>query len=90
MKSSAPALTLLELAGPLFLSQLVQTVIFTIDTLMLSNYSDLAVAAIGTVSQLLSTINLLFGFATIGAGIIMSQLNGSGSGPRRPMSPGPQ
>ncbi|MEK5239878.1 MATE family efflux transporter [Paenibacillus sp. FSL L8-0470] len=78
MKSSAPALTLLELAGPLFLSQLVQTVIFTIDTLMLSNYSDLAVAAIGTVSQLLSTINLLFGFATIGAGIIMSQLNGSG------------
>ncbi|WP_410770202.1 MATE family efflux transporter [Fontibacillus sp. BL9] len=78
MKGTPAPLTLLGLAGPLFLSQLVQTVIFTIDTLMLSNYSDLAVAAVGTVAQLLTTVNLLFGFATIGAGIIMSQLNGSG------------
>lgn len=77
LNGSAP-LTLPGLAVPLFLSQLVQTVILTIDTLMLSQYSDLAVAAIGTVSQLLTTVNLLFGFATIGAGIIMSQLNGSG------------
>lgn len=77
MKSSPLPFTLLGLAGPLFLSQLVQTVIFTIDTLMLSNYSDLAVAAVGTVTQLLSTVNLLFGFATVGAGIIISQLNGS-------------
>ncbi|WP_458127018.1 hypothetical protein [Paenibacillus sp. Z3-2] len=52
------------------MSQMVQTVIFTIDTLMLSNYSDLAVAAVGTVSQLLSTTNLLFGFATIGTGLL--------------------
>ncbi|AOZ92916.1 MATE family efflux transporter [Paenibacillus crassostreae] len=78
MKGSPTPFTLLGLAGPLFLSQLVQTVIFTIDTLMLSNYSDLAVAAVGTVSQLLSTVNLLFGFATVGTGIVMSQLNGSG------------
>lgn len=78
MKSSFPSLTLLGLAGPIFLSQLVQTVIFTVDTMMLSQYSDLAVAAVGTVSQLLTTVNLLFGFATIGAGIIMSQLNGAG------------
>lgn len=76
--SNPPPFTLLGLAVPLFLSQLVQTVIFTIDTLMLSHYSDLAVAAVGTVSQLLSAVNLLFGFATVGAGIIMSQLNGSG------------
>lgn len=78
--SSKPArLTLIGLAGPLFLSQLVQTVIFTMDTLMLSHYSDLAVAAVGTVSQVLQTVNLLFGFGTVGAGIIMSQLNGSGN-----------
>lgn len=76
--SSPAPLTLPGLAGPLFLSQLVQTVILTIDTLMLSQYSGLAVAAVGTVSQLLTTVNLLFGFATVGAGIIMSQLNGSG------------
>lgn len=76
--SSPVPLTLLGLAGPLFLSQLVQTIILTLDTFMLSQYSDLAVAAVGTVSQLLTTVNLLFGFATVGAGIIMSQLNGSG------------
>lgn len=69
---------LFALAWPIFLSQFIQTVIYTIDTLMLGRYSDLAVAAVGTVAQVMSAVHLVFGFVTIGTSILMSQLIGSG------------
>ena len=48
---------LIGLAWPIFVGMLAQNIIYTIDTLMLSRYSDRAVAAIGTVSQILGTAN---------------------------------
>lgn len=84
MKTTSAPFKLFTLAWPIFLSQLIQTLIYTIDTLMLGRYSDLAVAAVGTVAQIITTANLIFGFITIGAGIIMSQLLGSG----RPLEAG--
>lgn len=74
----SPRFSLFRLAWPLLLSQFVQTLIASIDTLMLSGHSDQAVAAIGTVSQVMTAAHLLFGFIIVGASILIAQFSGAG------------
>ncbi|WP_166244048.1 MATE family efflux transporter [Paenibacillus turpanensis] len=76
----AKRLTLFRLAWPILLSQFVQTLIASIDTLMLSGYSDQAVAAVGVVSQLMAAVHMLFGFIIVGSAILIAQLSGAGRG----------
>ena len=51
---------LLKLTGPIFLETLLILTLGVVDTLMLSHYSDNAVAAAGVVNQLLNMVFLLF------------------------------
>ncbi|KPV57391.1 transporter [Paenibacillus sp. A3] len=70
--------TLFRLMGPIFIEQLLQTLILNIDTLMLSNYSDQAVAAVGVAAHVLTVAQLMFGFVTVGLSVLISQLLGAG------------
>jgi putative MATE family efflux protein len=47
------------------------------DTLMLSQYSDDAVAAVGVTNQIMYVVIVMFGFITTGAGIVVAQQLGS-------------
>lgn len=71
-------LTLFGLMWPIFLEQLLNTIILNIDTLMLSKYSDRAVAAVGVANQILTVAHFLFGFVTVGLSVLISQLLGAG------------
>ncbi|BFH64336.1 MATE family efflux transporter [Paenibacillus azoreducens] len=77
-KQQEQAFTLLGLTWPIFLEQFLQTVILNIDTLMLGKYSDRAVAAVGVANQIMTSSHFLFGFVTVGLGILISQLLGAG------------
>ena len=78
MEAKDKPVSLIGLAWPIFVGMLAQNIIYTIDTLMLSRYSDGAVAAIGTASQILGTANFIFGFINVGLAILVAQLLGSG------------
>ncbi|MCU6710957.1 MATE family efflux transporter [Paenibacillus sp. J5C_2022] len=71
-------LTLLALTWPIFLEQLLHTIVLNIDIFMLSHYSDNAVAAVGVAGQILMVANILFGFVNVGLSILISQLIGAG------------
>ncbi|OPA80892.1 MATE family efflux transporter [Paenibacillus selenitireducens] len=77
-KQQDKPLTLFGLTWPIFLEQFLQTIILNIDTLMLSKYSDRAVAAVGVSSQILTVAYLMFGFVTVGLSVFISQLLGAG------------
>lgn len=61
---------LLKLVGPIFLEILLMLVLGVVDTLMLSHYSDNAVAAVGVVNQLLNMVFLLFNITTVGTSVM--------------------
>ena len=48
------------------------------DTLMLSQYSDNSVAAVGVSNQLLNLLIVMFSFITTGTTIVIAQLLGAG------------
>ncbi|MFC3746546.1 MATE family efflux transporter [Paenibacillus sp. GCM10012306] len=77
-KQQIKRLTLFGLTGPIFLEQFLNTIILNIDTLMLSKYSDHAVAAVGVANQILVVAHFLFGFVTVGLSVLISQLLGAG------------
>lgn len=68
---------LLMLAWPIFLDQLLKVVLVNVDTLMLSGYSDQAVAAVGVSSQIILVTTFLYGCIGIGAQIMIAQLVGA-------------
>ena len=61
---------LLKLTGPIFLETLLILTLGVVDTLMLSHYSDNAVAAAGVVNQLLNMVFLLFNVTAVGTSVI--------------------
>mgnify|MGYP003545080046 FL=1 len=61
---------LLKLTGPIFLETLLILTLGVVDTLMLSHYSDNAVAAAGVVNQLLNMVFLLFNVTAVGASVM--------------------
>lgn len=61
---------LLKLVGPIFLEILLMLMLGVVDTLMLSHYSDNAVAAVGVVNQLLNMVFLLFNITTVGTSVM--------------------
>ncbi len=68
---------LLMLAWPIFLDQLLKVVLVNVDTLMLSGYSNQAVAAVGVSSQIILVTTFLYGCIGIGAQIMIAQLAGA-------------
>lgn len=71
------ALPMLQLSLPLILEQFFRILVSSIDTVMLSFYSEQAVAAVGMMSQYVFFINILFNVIAIGTSIVLSQFLGA-------------
>jgi putative MATE family efflux protein len=69
---------LVTLAWPLFVENLLRTSLMSVDTFMLSRYSQKAVAAMSLVNQFAFFMQLLYMMAAIGASILISQNLGAG------------
>ncbi|CAM3990687.1 MATE family efflux transporter [Cohnella lubricantis] len=69
--------TLWALAWPIFLEILLQTLLGSVDTVMVSRISDDAVAVVGFATQLFNALNTLFITIASGAGILIAQRLGS-------------
>ncbi len=71
-------LTLFALTWPIFIELGLRMLMGNADTLMLSRYSDDAVAAVGVANQLVMVVLVMFGFVAMGTGIVISQYLGAG------------
>jgi len=70
-------LSLYALTWPIFIEITLHMLMGNVDTLMLSRYSDDAVAAVGVANQLSSILIVMFGFVAMGTGIVVSQYVGA-------------
>ncbi|MCT2535616.1 MATE family efflux transporter [Aquibacillus koreensis] len=66
-------LSLFALTWPIFIEILLHMLMGNADTLMLSQYSDNAVAAVGVTNQIISVVIVMFGFVAAGASILVAQ-----------------
>ncbi|SER93835.1 putative efflux protein, MATE family [Salipaludibacillus aurantiacus] len=66
-------LTLFALTWPIFIEILLHMLMGNADTLMLSQYDDDAVAAVGVSNQIMSVIIVMFGFVATGTTILIAQ-----------------
>lgn len=66
-------LTLFSLTWPILIEILLHMLMGNIDTLMLSQYSDDSVAAVGVSNQILSIVIVMFGIVAQGAAVLISQ-----------------
>lgn len=73
VKSNVKNLTLFALTWPIFIEILLHMLMGNADTLMLSQYSDNSVAAVGVANQFLSVIIVMFGFIVQGAAVLIAQ-----------------
>lgn len=71
-------LELRKLVVPLMVETLLVMMLGLTDTIMLGQYSDNAVAAVGMVNQILSLVFLLFTIISIGTSVLCSQYLGAG------------
>ncbi|MFE4714347.1 MATE family efflux transporter [Paenibacillus sp. NPDC056722] len=77
MKKNTGGFGLWMLAWPIFLEIFLQTLLGTVDTLMVSRISDDAVAVVGISNQLFGALTTLFTTFAGGAGILIAQRMGS-------------
>ena len=70
-------LSIFKISWPIFFELLFLMLLGNIDVLMLSQYSDQAVASVGVANQLVGTAITLFGFVSVGAAVIISQYVGA-------------
>ncbi|KIL45654.1 transporter [Jeotgalibacillus soli] len=71
--NSTKKLTLFALTWPIFIEISLHMLMGNADTLMLSQYSDNSVAAVGISNQILSLIIVMFGFIATGTAILIAQ-----------------
>ncbi len=67
-----------QLAMPIFIETLLITLMGGVDTFMLSQFSDHAVAAVGLVNQLVTFTFLVFQIINLGTSVLCSQYIGAG------------
>ncbi|QKS71799.1 MATE family efflux transporter [Paenalkalicoccus suaedae] len=77
-KKQATKLTLFALTWPIFIEIMLHMLMGNADTLMLSQYNDNAVAAVGVSNQLMSVIIVMFGFVATGTTVLIAQYKGAG------------
>lgn len=77
MKKEKQGFGLWVLAWPIFIEVFLQTLLGTVDTLMVSRISDDAVAVVGISNQLFGALTTLFTTFAGGAGILIAQRMGS-------------
>ena len=69
---------LYRLTGPIFIDIALVMLLGAVDTVMLSRYSDDAVAAVGLDNQIVSFVFLIYQFVSMGAAILCAQYFGAG------------
>ncbi|GAB6106227.1 MATE family efflux transporter [Fusibacter bizertensis] len=67
----------LRLAVPIFIELLLFMFMGNVDTIMLSKYSDSAVAAVGNANQITNTLLILFNITSAATGIMVAQYIGA-------------
>lgn len=67
----------IQLAWPIFIELLLFMIMGNVDTIMLSRFSDLAVAAVGNANQLISTVLIIFTVTSTAASILLAQYLGA-------------
>ncbi|WP_175988360.1 MATE family efflux transporter [Bacillus sp. Marseille-Q1617] len=72
-KNTTKKMTLFALTWPIFIEIFLHMLMGNADTLMLSQYSDDSVAAVGVSNQILSLIIVMFGFVATGTAILVAQ-----------------
>ncbi|CAG9623475.1 MATE family efflux transporter [Sutcliffiella rhizosphaerae] len=70
-------LTLFALTWPIFIEVLLHMLMGNADVLMLSQYSDDSVAAVGVANQILFMLIVMFGFIATGTSILIAQYLGA-------------
>jgi putative MATE family efflux protein len=75
--NKAAKLSLFAITWPIFIEILLHMLMGNADTLMLSQYSDHSVAAVGLTNQLLSVVIVMFGFVATGASVVIAQAIGA-------------
>ncbi|WP_335870040.1 MATE family efflux transporter [Bacillus sp. 2205SS5-2] len=73
MSKNQKKLTLFSLTWPIFIEIFLHMLMGNADTLMLSQFSDESVAAVGVANQILSIIIVMFGFVATGTSILIAQ-----------------
>jgi putative MATE family efflux protein len=73
MKNKTAKLSLFAITWPLFIEIMLYMLMGNADTLMLSQYSDNSVAAVGVSNQILSMVIVMFGFIATGTAILVAQ-----------------
>jgi putative MATE family efflux protein len=76
-KTAVQKLTLFALTWPIFIEILLHMLMGNADTLMLSQYSDHSVAAVGVSNQLLNMLIVMFGFIATGTSVLIAQYIGA-------------
>lgn len=72
-------LTMKSLFVPFFIEMILMNLMGTVNTLILSSYSDEAVAAVGTATQMMNMIYTFYTVVGTGASIVISQQLGAGN-----------
>ena len=76
-KQNRGALPMLKLTFPIAMEQFFRILVSSVDTMMLSSYSNDAVAAVGLVSQYVFFLNLIFAVISTGCSIVLAQFIGA-------------
>jgi len=76
-KKNRGALPMAKLAFPIAMEQLMRILVSSVDTFMLSSYSNSAVAAVGLVSQYVFFLVLVFSVIGTGCSIVLAQFIGA-------------
>lgn len=76
-KTNRGALSMSKLCLPLVLEQFFRILVSSADTVMLSSYSDTAVAGVGLMAQYVFFLNILFGVIATGTSIVLAQYIGA-------------
>jgi putative MATE family efflux protein len=71
-------LNLFAITWPIMIETLLRMLLGNLDTIMLSNYSENAVASVGASNQINSIIVILFSIVSTGTAIVISQYLGAG------------
>lgn len=71
-------LKLFAITWPIFIETLLRMLLGNLDTIMLSNYSENAVASVGSANQINMIIVILFSIVATGTTIVISQYLGAG------------
>jgi putative MATE family efflux protein len=78
MTKNTSRIGLIALTWPIFAENILRMLLMNVDTIMLSRYSPQAVAAVGSVSQILSMMFLSYMVIATGASLLVAQLVGAG------------